>query len=119
MLYEWNKARYHDYDLSDRTFWKLFGPKALPDCACPNRQPISVPLRPNGHKNGAFKLHWGEMTAPVYSQLRGRLSVYLFKTTGDIALVDADLETLAVMAGRGSRSVLNNLAAFEMTLRRR
>jgi hypothetical protein len=119
MLYEWNRARYHDYDLSDRKFWQIFGPKAVPDCRCPGRPPINVPVHQNGHKNGGFKLHFGEMTAPVYSTLRGRLSVMLFRQTRDIATVEMDLDALARMAGRGSKSVLKNLAAFETTLRHR
>jgi hypothetical protein len=116
MLYEWNRARYRDYDLSDREFWKLFGPRSVPECACPDRQQLVgtiVKLHKNGHRNGEFRLHWGQMSAPVYSQLRSRLSVYLFRTTGNVAVVDMDLDSLAVMAGRGSKSVLKNLASFE------
>jgi hypothetical protein len=126
MLYEWNRARYHDYDLSDRRFWQIFGPEAVPGCSCGGPSPIIgtiVKLRPkaNGHKNGngAFRLHYGPMSAPVYSRLRGRLSVMLFRQTGNVCVLDMDLDALAVMAGHGTRSVLKRLAAFEETLHRR
>lgn len=123
LKYVWGLDRHgskFDYLAQNRDFWRVWGPKAVPECTCQPSVGVMVELKPtphkNGYQNGAGKLHYGHVSAPVYSQLRSRLSVFLFRTTGNIEIVDMDLDSLAVMAGRGSRSVLQNLLKFEAGL---
>jgi hypothetical protein len=123
LKFVWGVERLGDrfeYLPHNRDFWRVWGPKHMPECTCqPQIVGVIVELRPmagngNGHKNGHFRLHFQQrVSAPIYSQLRDRLSVWAYKTTGKLDLVDADIETLAPMAGRTSKQVLNTLLAFE------
>jgi hypothetical protein len=124
MKFVWGMERLGDrfeYLPHNRDFWRVWGPKHMPECTCEPSMGVLVELKPrpahtngNGHKNGVIKLHYQHrLTAPIYSQLRERLSVWAYKTTGDIAVVDADLDVLAKMCGNRSKSVLDTLLAFE------
>jgi len=122
LKFVWGVARWGDRFeyLKDKDFWRVWGPKHMPECICQPSTGTLVELRPtntngNGHsKNGAFRLHYQHrLTAPIYSGLRGRLVTWAYKQTGDVGVVDMELETLARMAGKGSKSVLATLMAFE------
>jgi len=95
LKFTWGVDRWGDrfeYLPHNRDFWRTWR-KRVPECECPGRTVVTlVGVKPTpahrngtGHKNGVFKLHkQPAMSAPIYSQLRSRLSVMLFRQTGDI-----------------------------------
>jgi len=103
-------------DIGPGVWRRHFGEKHVPACTCKHRQ-----IEHNGHVDlpvprnmPGFRLHYGPDSAIAYGELRSRLSVLLYRETQDAFVIDAELESLAPMAGRTAKSVLSRLRRFEL-----
>jgi hypothetical protein len=123
LLFQWNRQRFHDWDYSDRLFWKTFGERSVPTCTCAHRV-----IPSNGHvvdlplnATQPFVLHFQhDITAPIVGSLRHRIALALVTLTNDFTFHYQDLGDpithepgIEHALGKSAHDVLRKLRQFE------